>query len=405
MDKAFELEISNPKQGETRATASLTLPATPYELADALDKIRMDDLRGICSLENVYCELEYLPQFIIPNVNLYDLNHLAHRLYNLSEWELDCFEGMVMMDAVQTQYAPIPMERLINMTHSMEHCHIAYEAHNETSLSMFYAENGFVPDLEALPENVFAWLDYGKIGKEMREGEGGVFTPSGYVVQNGEIRKVYHSGDTIPAETPDYMVLLMVGNGFFSDPECNGKLTGSLKLPASDEELHRLAEKVKATSPRGCNFTAEDCIIPRLIDEITDLLEATNGHGYGLINELANQLQRLDQDGSLPTYKAMLEAAPKDISLEEALDLTFQTEEFMLMREVSSPADYARKELKKHGLPFIDDLLSRSHLAHYGTKLMEQGGATTTDYGILFSRNGQTLEQCLGRSDILMDMS
>jgi hypothetical protein len=405
LDKAFELEISNPKQEETRATARLILPATPYELADALDKIRIDVPRGICSLENVYCELEYLPQFINPDVNLYDLNHLAYRLYNLSEWELDCFEGMVMMDAVQTQYAPIPMERLINMTHSMDHCHIAYEAHNDTSLGMFYAENGFVPDLEALPENVFAWLDYGKIGKEMREGEGGVFTPNGYVVQNGEIGKVYQSGDAIPAEKPDYMVLLMVGNGFFSDPEYNGKLTGSLKLPASDEELRRLAEKMKASSPRECTFTAVDCVIPRLIDEITDLLEATNGHGYGVINELANQLQRLDGDGSLPTYKAMLEAAPKDISLEEALDLTFHTEGFILTREASSPADYARKELEKHGLPFIDDLLSRSHLAHYGTKLMEQGGATATDYGILFSRNGQTLEQCLGRPDIQMDMS
>lgn len=377
----------------------------PYELADALDKIRMDDPRGICSLENMDCELEYLPQFLNPNVNLYDLNHLAYRLYNLSEWELDCFEGMVMMDAVQTQYAPIPVERLINMTHSMEHCQIAYEAHNDTSLGMFYAENGFVPDLETLPENVFAWLDCGKIGKEMRQGEGGVFTPNGYVVQNGEIKKVYQSGDSIPAEKPDYMVLLKVGKGFISDPEYGHKRTGSLKLPASDEELSRLVEKVKASSPRECTFTAVDCIIPQLIDELTDLLEATNGHSCGLINELANQLQRLDQDGSLPTYKAMLEAAPKDISLEEALDLTFHTEEFILTREASSPADYARKELEKHGLPFIDDLLSRSHLAHYGTKLMEQGGATTTDYGILFSRNGQTLEQCLGRSGVQMDMS
>ena len=83
MNKVFELEISNPKQGETRATASLILPATPYELADALDKICVDDPSGSISLEFVDCELDYLPQFLTPDVHLYELNHLAERLVTL----------------------------------------------------------------------------------------------------------------------------------------------------------------------------------------------------------------------------------------------------------------------------------------------------------------------------------
>ena len=154
----------------------MSLPATPYELADVLDKVRITDECVITASEVIDCELEFLPQFVRSDTNFYELNHLAHRLSKLSAWELDCFEGMVIMDAVQTQYAPIPVDRLINMTHSTEHCQIAYEAHDDQSLGKFYADNDFMPELETLSERIFPWLDYGKIGKEMREGEGGVFT-------------------------------------------------------------------------------------------------------------------------------------------------------------------------------------------------------------------------------------
>lgn len=205
--KIIELEISRPGSFGSNTSSTIALPATPYELLDALDRARVTDERVIYSTEILRCELDYLPQFLSPNSNLYELNHLCQRLASLSDWERDCFEGMVMMDAVQTSYAPIPLDRLINMTASMEHCQIAYEAHNDESLGKFYAENGFVPQLDSLPDNIYAWLDFGKIGKEMREGEGGVFTPSGYVVQNGMIARLYQSGDAVPTEKPDYTVL------------------------------------------------------------------------------------------------------------------------------------------------------------------------------------------------------
>lgn len=51
------------------------------------------------------------------------------------------------------------MERLINMTHSMEHCQFAYEAHDDESLGKFYAENRFVTQLDSVPDNIYAWLD------------------------------------------------------------------------------------------------------------------------------------------------------------------------------------------------------------------------------------------------------
>jgi hypothetical protein len=405
LDKEFELIISRPGSFGVNTSATLALPATPYEMVDALDKARVTDGRIIYSIEILSSELDYLPQFLSPSTNLYELNHLAHRLSALSQWELDCFEGMVMMDTIQTSYAPIAVERLINMTHSMENCQIAYEAHDDASLGLFYADNGFVPELETLPENVFKWLDYGKIGKEMREGEGGVFTPSGYVVQNGEISQTYKSGDAIPAKKPDYAVLLKVTKGYFNDPKYDNELTTALKLPTDDKELYRAAGEVDAASPEECAFIAVDCIVPRLTEIINNTLDVSIDDCCGQMNELARQLQQLDNTGDIPTYKAMLEAAPKDISLEEALDLAYQTESFSLLREVSSPADYAAKEIHRL-MSYENDVGLEKYfdLPGYGRHIIEKNGIAETSYGLLEPQDGQTVEQCLGRPDQSMEM-
>lgn len=65
---------------------------TIYELADARDKARITDV-NIYSMELIDCKLDYLPQLISHNANLYELNHLAYRMSKLSQWELDCIDG------------------------------------------------------------------------------------------------------------------------------------------------------------------------------------------------------------------------------------------------------------------------------------------------------------------------
>ena len=403
--RIMELEISRPGTFGSNTSSTIALPATPYELLDALDRARVTDERVIYSTEILRCELDYLPQFLSPSSNLYEMNHLSQRLASLSDWELDCFEGMVMMDAIQNSYALIPVDRLINMTASMEHCQIAYEAHNDESLGKFYTENGFVPQLDSLPDNIYAWLDFGKIGKEMREGEGGVFTPHGYVVQNGMIARLYQSGEAVPAEKPDYTVLLRVTKGYFNDPKSDNGLSALLKLPAGDQELFQAVKEVDAISPEDCSFVAVDCAIPQLTEKITDELEATNGDCYGLVNELAGQLRHLDREGGIPAYKAMLAVAPEDISLDEALDLAYQTDEFRLLRETATPADYAKAELAKCTIPLKEELFaSDAALCSYGERLMERDKASSTEYGALVSRGGRTVEQCLNRPEPQMEM-
>lgn len=396
-EKIFTVELSRWNPSGVNPSAEIALPATPYELADALEKARITE-DSVYSAEVLSCKLDYLPQFIAPDINLHELNHLAQRLSSLSAWELDCFEGMVMMDAVQTQYAPIPVERLINMTHSTEHCQIVYEAHDDPSLGKFYADNDFVPALEKVSDEVYAYLDFGKIGKEMREGEGGVFTPHGYVVQNGEIAVCYHSGDASTLDKPDYTVLLRVEKGHFNDSAQDSEPAVYLKLPAGDATLLQVVDAVGAASLEECVFSAVDCMAPFLTEKINDALYASEGGCYGLVNELAEQLRQLEADNRLPTYKAMLAEAPGDLSLEEAIDVSFMTEEFELLTDTTSPAEYADKEIQRMMSFENDDGLKKfCNLDGYGRYLLEQRGAAETEYGLLEPQNGMTVDQCLNR--------
>lgn len=393
MSRMFEIEIGRP--GNPGA-ASLTLPAAPWGLRDALDIARITDKRDIYTVETLSCRLPYLVKFIPESANLYELNHLAQRFSELDDWQLDCFEGMVKMGA-EKGAASIPVERLINFTHSLENCQIAFDVSNDKELGKFYVDNDFPVIPEGLPEVMYDMLDYESIGRKMRMGEGGVFTGKGYVVHSGSIAEVYHSGDAVPREKPDYAVLLRVTKGFFNDPEYDNDLTVFLKLPAKDGDLDRAVEAVGAVSPEECAFAAEDCIVPILTELISDTLYATEGDGYGAVDELAVQLQTLEQCGELATCKAMLAAAPDDLTLDEALDLSSQTGNFALLREADDPADYARVALEQCDIPLREELIAGANLHRYGQKLMERDMAVPTLYGFLSPLDGQTVEQCLGR--------
>ena len=136
---------------------------------------------------------------------------------------------------------------------------------------------------------------------------------------------------------------------------------------------------------------------PSLTEKINDALYASEGDCYGLVNELAEQLRQLEMENRLPTYKAMLEEAPGDLSLEEALDLASMTEEFKLLSD--SPAEYAKKEIQRMLSVGSDYGLNKfCDLEGYGRYLLEQRGVAETSYGMLEPQNGMTVDQCLNRS-------
>lgn len=390
----FEVEISrtDPHSGYS-PTAIVKLPATWAELQDALDKLRITDDKGICKVDVWDSQPECMEQMIPKDANLFELNHLAERLAKLDDFEMCAFEGLMTMDAVRTDYATIPVERLINMTYSLADCQIAYEAHDDEALGKFYAENDFIPELETLSEKVFPWLDYEKIGQEMRIAEGGVFTSSGYVVHSGEMSSEYSRDKLRKPEKPDYVFKLEIA-ALPSSDEPNDKHTADLKLPATTDDIRAALSKAGGESLQECVFYGFDSIMPRITGELFADME-----NFDVLNELAEQVRTLEQRGGLTTFKAMISVPTVEIALEDALDLSYQTDGFSLRREVCSPDDYARSALTKLGLPLGDELCEAANLYRCGQKLLERDNAIVTDYGALVPPDGQTLEQCLEKKE------
>ena len=61
--KIFKVKISRWNPSGVNPSAEIALPATPYELEDAMDKAKITG-DTVYSAEILSCRLDYLPQFI-----------------------------------------------------------------------------------------------------------------------------------------------------------------------------------------------------------------------------------------------------------------------------------------------------------------------------------------------------
>ena len=104
-------------------------------------------------------------------------------------------------------------------------------------------------------------------------------------------------------------------------------------------------------------------MVPCLTEKIGDALYASDGDSYGLVNELAQKLQQMNVRGNILTYKAMIETVSGDINLEDALDLSHQIENFSVIKEASTPAEYAR--FSKYCIEFENELFASTNLCGF----------------------------------------
>ena len=69
------------------AYATLSLPAGPHEILDALEKVRSDGPNDVDLRVEEYYGYEYLAKYILPQPDLYGLNALAEKLSELTDDE------------------------------------------------------------------------------------------------------------------------------------------------------------------------------------------------------------------------------------------------------------------------------------------------------------------------------
>ena len=146
MHSVFEVYLAKQDGLGDEANATLSLPAKPYEILDALEKVRPDSPSGVDLMVKEYHGYKYLARHILPQPDLYGLNALAEKLSELTEYEATAFHGLVQMEAGKTG-GKLPVQRLLDLAYSTDCCHVVADVLNYSQLGRFYADNGFVPEV------------------------------------------------------------------------------------------------------------------------------------------------------------------------------------------------------------------------------------------------------------------
>ena len=364
MRKVFEVELSS----QDGLCAELTLPAAPYALLDALERLDLADGEAprweILRMPNC----GHLSPYLDHGGTLSELNALTQRLSEMNEAELAVMEGLAIMEREQSEKARIPLPRLIDLAHSTDCCHLVEGVVTDAQLGRFCAENSFAPETDDLSDAVFELLDFAKIGREFRHDEGGVFTRGGYVQRFEELKQVYKDLD-LTLKKPDHTILAELPDG------------SRLQLPTP-------LGKTVVEEPAQC----VDCAAPAL-NGLTAMRST--------LDLLAFRLAELEVDGELAKYKAVLAATGcEDIA--QALALADGLDQYAFDPEPREPDEVAighLQELLPKGA--LAALLPSVNLYRYGQTVMEQGGGKLTKYGYVQPIMEQAMEPQINEMEMM----
>ena len=384
--KIFEVYLAKEGIPNNEAYAKLDLPASLWELWDALDKVRLqtDDILYM-EIEG-YDAFEYLsPHLDGLDISINELNDLASLLSALDEVQEAAFEGLFSMEVqrkVNANGGVITLQDLRDLAVSAKtDCYHVVEAADDAQLGRFYAENDFVPELEGISDAVFEMLDFAGIGRMMRCGENGVFVDSLYVLRDGELTTAPPVQKTLP-EKPGYLFRLTLG----LHPDIGDARTVTLNLPAAEAELLDAQEQLGVEGWEGVTVIDYDGIIPYAAD-FTDLPMELDE-----FNVLAAAVRDMPSpEKQLPKLKALLKQFEvQDIAT--AISLTECLDDYVLTPEISSPQETAIDHLR-----FMTDdhsaelLLSHVNLYAYGCDLIKEDNATLSPYGLLHRADYQPM--------------
>lgn len=377
MDKVFILELSSEASGKLRDT-QIGLPATGYEVADALEKLRVEDAASISIDPLQYRRFRSVSQFLQGEDSLAELNTLAMELSRLSMEQGTAFEGLLQMEIAKSKDG-INLEtlRALAMNAGADCCHVIPEVGTDAELGRFYAENGFIDAVKSVPDDVFELLDFESLGRKARVEEDGVFVEpgsscsGGYVVQQTAL-KLNRTPVKLP-QKPDYAILLELRRG---------NRTTTLPLPARDGAVDAALGRIGTREQRFMAVRCLDCCVPSLLDSF----DSTDYIAY--IDRFARLLDKMTPQ-ELTKYKAVLDAC-REYDLTDAVQIAETLDSYSFTPQCASPEDTAMDFLRSGmGDEAAEKLRPFVNLERYGKALMEEQGHVLTGYGMVSRKDGQ----------------
>ena len=370
MRKICEVYLVSSASSDERGV-ELTFPVSQYEMMDAFEQIHTKSPGDVYwQVDEFYC-FDYLAPHLDESMSIFEFNSLTEQLSKLDDYQETALEGLLQMQVknhMQENSGIITVPELMMLAANVNRCHVLADIHTDEDLGKFYVKNGFREDLDALPDSVYALLDYAKIGKQMRESEAGAFTPHGYVVRAEELQPL---PDYEPQREISYMIRLTLMN------HENEQRTAVLDLPATEQRMQEVQKDLDAPEWFDAQFTGCDAIAPQLNSMLTDVEDLPR------INELAKSLQELKASGQLTKFKAVVGATQCE-SLDDVFDRLEKLSQYCFETKICDKDALVRDELE-FVLGGKDADLIYKHLNReaYAEDVLKQYGAEITPYGMV----------------------
>ena len=397
--KIFGVYLAKQDAPDSEVNVRLKLPASPWELHDAMDKVQLQENEELYLEVDDYYGFEYLaPHLDGSDISLNELNELARQLAALDEVQGIAFEGLLSMEVqkkISTNGGIITLQDLRNLAASAKtDCYHIVDAADDAALGRFYAENDFIPELDGVPDSVFKMLDFTGIGRMMRQGENGVFVGGCYVLRDGEMTAAPPCYRELP-ERPEYLFRLTLG----LHPDLGDDRTVTLTLPASAEELKKAQKQLGADGWEGVIVIDYDGIIPQAA-QFSDLpaeLEAFN-HFAEVVEIMPSPKKRI------PKLNAVL-SANQCSSVDQAISLAERLEHFYFDARISNYADLVYDELENViGDRQAEELRQCLDIEKYGRILQQGYNAEFTEYGMVTRDDFQPMDAPWQDESEVMDM-
>ena len=364
------------------AYAKLELPASPWELWDAMEKVRLKDGEELyMEIEDYYDFSCLAPHLSGLDITLMELNNLAAHLSELDELQQIGFNGLLQIAVERKRWENagiLTVQDMRDLSVSADCCHVA-DVTDDAQLGRFYAENDFVPEVNGLPNELFEMLDFAKLGKKMRIEEGGVYTGNDYVVQSRNLRTAPPCQKGLP-QKPDYLFRLMLG----LHPDIGDDRTVTLILPAAEAELLDTQARLGTLNWENTVVLNYDGILPNAVffADLPSELEAFNALAKAVRDMPRSEMTKL---------KALLEQFEvRDI--ETAMRLTEHLDDYILTPDLSSPQETAIDQLRfmtdEHS---VELLIPHVNLYTYGCGVIKEDNAVLSPYGLLHRADYQPM--------------
>lgn len=386
-EKVMQIEISaeNTDDPSKQYYANIYLPASLYEIDDAVDKCRGYLVKtDIMPYSISDCQrVPLLNELRFDTASLYEYNYLAMQISKFDKAQLAAYNALLPLVVGENYESElISIKDVINLTYSVDDYPVASNIFNDTDLGELLIDNGMVEGIENLSDEMIEFLNAEKIGEAHRIAENGVYVNGCYISREGFELKEIFNGETLPEHTPD--------NYLFRFHLSNAEMNKTVIDVPFNESIEQFIENAKDNEFKLVDF---ESVIPQISKYADRMHNKITLDELQRINELAKGFLALDEIQSIK-FKAALfyEGIDTLEDIDKIESILKNVDSYNLKYFNVYPSDFAKDYLEQ----YLDEIFPNEYLNlintnALGDRLMDELQGGYTPYGILLKSSNEQI--------------